>query len=163
MSLLSDREHRARRVEFHPKRNLISGLNHTGKSTLIKMLFETLGASPSGKLEGWDTAAICLLTIEIDGVVYRVLRQGQRRALFSENNRLVRSTGTARDWAEQFNKLTDFNLLLTDKQENTTRADPSCFFLPYYINQDGSWGASWGTFRSLRRFKSPVKSILDFF
>jgi hypothetical protein len=59
--------------------------------------------------------------------------------------------------------LTSFNLVLSDKQEKTTGADPACFFLPSYINQDGSWGSKWNTFNGITRFKSPYKPILEFF
>lgn len=49
--LLSHNEKRARRITFHPRRNLVLGTNHTGKSTLVKSLFMTLGATPAGELE----------------------------------------------------------------------------------------------------------------
>src|SRR5665213_767228 len=92
ISLLSTKERKARRIEFHPGSNLISGFNHTEKSTVTKMLFETLGALPTGKLEGWDDAAITCVTFSIDDVEYRVLRQGDRRALFDAEKKLVTTT-----------------------------------------------------------------------
>jgi predicted ATPase len=76
ISLLSTVEKKARSFEFHPKSNLIVGMNHTGKSTLTKMLFETLGAYPSGKLDGWDKGIISSVTLLIDGVKFKVVRQG---------------------------------------------------------------------------------------
>jgi hypothetical protein len=163
IAILSTKERRARRIEFDQGSNLILGLNHTGKSTVTKMLFETLGASPTGKLEGWDTNAITRVAFTVDGVVYSVLRQGDRRALFDANGQLITATTRARLWTNAFNGITGFNLALTDKNENNASADPSCFFLPFYINQDGSWGNTWNTFKNLSRFKTPVKSILDYF
>ena len=164
ISLLSQTEGKARQIAFSLGSNLIFGLNHTGKSTLTKMLFETIGASPSGNLDGWDKTVISCMTISVDDVAYKVVRQGERRALFSADNNLMGSASRISKWAELFNALTDFNLVLSDKQEKTAPADPACFFLPFYINQDGSWGATWGTFRKgLGRFKSPVQPILDYF
>jgi hypothetical protein len=163
ISLLSTVERKARRIDFHPKSNLIVGMNHTGKSTLIKMLFETLGAYPSGKLEGWDKGIISCVTLLIDGVEYKVIRQGDSRALFTEGNHLESSASRIRGWSETFNALTGFNLVLSDKQEKTTGADPACFFLPFYINQDGSWGSKWNTFKGLARFKTPFRPIIEFF
>lgn len=163
IAILSTNEHKARQIPFSQGSNLISGLNHTGKSTVTKMLFETLGASPTGKLEGWDTNAVTRVTFTIDGVPYSVLRQGERRALFDATGQLVAATSRARQWVDVFNGITGFNLALTDKNENNAPADPSCFFLPFYINQDGSWGNTWNTFKNLSRFKTPIKAILDYF
>lgn len=163
IAILSTKERRARRIEFDQGSNLILGLNHTGKSTVTKMLFETLGASPTGKLEGWDTDAVTRVAFTVDGVVYSALRQGDRRALFDANRQLITATTRARLWTDAFNGITGFSLALTDKNENNASADPSCFFLPFYINQDGSWGNTWNTFKNLSRFKTPVKAILDYF
>jgi hypothetical protein len=162
ISLLSPSAKKARQVGFHPKGNLICGLNHTGKSTLIKMLFETLGAYPSGKLEGWDSGVISVVTLAIDGVNFRVVRQGSNRGLFAGTDLRV-STSRDREWSRTFGDLTNFSLVLSDKQEKTADADPACFFLPFFINQDGSWGAKWDTFKYLSRFKAPIKPILEFF
>lgn len=164
VSLMSVTERKARKITFNLGSNLILGLNHTGKSTLVKMLYETLGATPSGDLDGWDKAAISCVTLSVDDSEYKVLRQGDSRALFLADGSLVASAPRRAKWVSIFNALTTFNLELSDKQENTTAADPACFFLPFYINQDGSWGAGWNTFkRGLGRFKAPVQPILEFF
>jgi hypothetical protein len=164
ISLLSLTEGKARQITFDLGSNLIFGLNHTGKSTLTKMLFETLGASPSGNLDGWDKAVISCVSISVDGVTHKIVRQGDRRALFSGDDQLIGSASRMSKWSEIFNALTNFNLVLSDKQDKTAPADPACFFLPFYINQDGSWGATWGTFRrGLGRFKSPIQPILEYF
>jgi len=163
IALLSSKERKARRIEFHPGSNLILGLNHTGKSTVTKMLFETLGALPTGKLDGWDHTATTCVVLSIDDVEYRVLRQGDHRALFDAEGHLISAATRSRAWVDTFNSITNFNLILSDKSENTAPADPSCFFLPFYINQDGSWGGTWSTFKFLSRFKSPTQPILEYF
>lgn len=127
------------------------------------MLFETLGAFPTGKLEGWDYATISCVSLSIDDVQYRVVRQGDRRAMFDSQGNLLTITSRSRSWVDTWNALTGFNLVLSDKNEKTTPADPACFFLPFYINQDGSWGAGWSTFKFLSRFKSPLQPILEYF
>ena len=164
ISILSTAEKKARQITFDPGSNLIYGLNHTGKSTVTKMLYETLGASPGGNLEGWNKAAISCVTLTVDGLEYKVVHQSDRRALFLADGTLVSSAPRRSAWTPIFDGLTGFNLALRDKQEKTTAADPACYFLPFYINQDGSWGANWTTFkRSLGRYKSPVQPILEFF
>jgi hypothetical protein len=161
--MLSRRDRRGRRIEFHPNKNLIQGRNHTGKSSLIKTLFLTLGARPQGKLLKWDEDTISLVDFRVDGQKFRALHQSGFRALFSEDERLLTATGDHGEWSAKFAAATGFNLALTDKKGQTVPADPRCFFLPFYINQDGSWQAGWDTFIGLQQFKSPVGAILEYF
>lgn len=162
--LLSHREKKARHVEFHPSKNLLVGRNHTGKTTLIRSLFETLGATPQGKLEQWDDNAASLLEFSVDGRSYFALHQDGRRALFDPTFKLLISTSKFGDWSKRFCETTDFNLVFSDKkQAEVVPADPSCFFAPFYVNQDGSWQAEWNTFGGMKRFSAPFKPILEYF
>src|SRR5690606_41191125 len=86
--LLSHRDKKARHVNFHPKKNLLRGRNHTGKTSLIRSLFETLGAKPHGKLEAWDESTASLLEFSIDGRHFFALHQNGRRALFNANREM---------------------------------------------------------------------------
>ncbi len=161
--MLSRRDRRAKRVEFHVGRNLILGRNHTGKSSLIKTLFTTLGARPEGELRQWDENTISKVGFSLDGRRFSVLHQTGTRALFDRDGRILISTGDHSEWSSAFSDATGFNLPLTDKQSRTVPADPKCFFLPFYINQDGSWQADWNTFSGLAQFKAPIGSILEYF
>ena len=162
--LLSHRDRKARHVNFHPKKNLLRGRNHTGKTSLIRSLFETLGAKPQGKLEAWDENTACLVEFSVDERHFFALHQNGRRALFSANREMIVATSNFGEWSKKFCDVTDFNLVFTDKKESDIRpADPACFFLPFYVNQDGSWQAEWNTFGGLKRFSSPWGSILEYF
>ncbi len=161
--LLSHREKRGRFVKFHQRKNLIIGRNHTGKSSLIKHLFLTLGARPNGDLPGWDKNAVSAVYFTVNARRYLALYQLGNRALFDQDNRLLVATGYHNEWSEQFSLITGFNLTLINKNNETIQADPSCFFLPFYINQDGSWQGEWNTFVSTRRYKSPTSNILEYF
>ncbi len=161
--MLSRRDRRARRVEFHAGKNLILGRNHTGKSSLIKTLFTTLGARPEGELRQWDENTISRVGFSVDGRRFTVLHQSGTRGLFDRDGRILASTGDHAEWSTAFSDATGFNLPLTDRQSRTVLADPKCFFLPFYINQDGSWQADWNTFTGLAQFKAPIGSILEYF
>lgn len=162
--LLSHQEEKARHLKFHPKRNLIQGRNHTGKTSLIRSLFETLWANPQGKLEKWDTNAATLVQFSVDEKQFFALRQGTRRALFDQNHELLVSTSEFGEWCAAFRDCTEFNLVFSDKSESQiVPADPACFFLPFYVNQDGSWGSEWNTFAGLKRFNRPWSAILEYF
>jgi predicted nucleic acid-binding Zn-ribbon protein len=138
-------------------------MNHVGKSTLIKQIFETLGATPMGKLEGWDPATIAVLTASVDGEDFLFLRQLTNRALFNSAGELIAYAGRLSDWVKFFGEFTGFNLVLNDKDEKTTQADTACMFLPFYINQDGGWSGIWHTFKGLQRFRNPTKAIVEYF
>ena len=162
--LLSLRDKKARHVKFHPRKNLIRGRNHMGKTTLIRSLFETLGATPEGTLESWDEDAVSLLEFSFDGKHFFVLHQNGRRALFNADLQLVATTGKFVEWTRVFCDITNFNLVFSDKNDsNIVSADAACFFLPFYVNQDGSWQSEWNTFKGLRRFKAPWSAILEYF
>ncbi len=162
--LLSYQSKKARHVEFHPRKNLIRGRNHMGKTTLIRSLFETLWAKPQGKLESWDNDAVSMLEFSVDGKTYFAVHQSGRRALFDANKKLILSTTKFPEWTQTFCEITNFNLVFTDKKESiVASADPTCFFLPFYINQDGSWQSGWNTFTGMQRFSRPWSAILEYF
>lgn len=161
--MLSRRDRRARRVEFHKNKNLIWGRNHTGKSSLIKTLFLTLGAKPQGALTQWDKDTISLVAFRIDERKFQALHKAGTRALFDGNGDLIVATSDYSEWSTAFASAIGFNLVLTDKKGQSIPADPKCFFLPFYINQDGSWQSTWNTFVGLQQFNKPVGPIIEYF
>lgn len=163
ISLLSRKEKRARRETFSLGRNLILGPNHTGKSTLIKSLFGAFGAIPEGKLEQWDENATVLVEFSVDEVSYAILWQNKFRGLFAQDGKLIDFYANATDWGIKFCEITGFNLVLADNNKQIVIADARAFFLPFYINQDGSWGSQWNTFKNLKQYWRPIRPILEYF
>jgi hypothetical protein len=161
--LLSESEQRARSESFSPKKTLLVGMNHTGKSSLIKSLFIALGAFPTGELDRWSKGAAVLVKFSVDDVDYYVVQQLNHRGLFNTNGKLEFASANATDWGSRFADLVGFNLVLTDKQLRSAPGDARTFFLPFYINQDGSWLATWSTFANLQQYQKPVDSALEYF
>jgi hypothetical protein len=161
--LLSQNEKRAKKVTFDQGRNLIVGRNHTGKSSLIKSIFLAFGARPEGKLDRWDKEAAAFVKFSVDGVHFQVLHQSSCRALFSGDGQFLHAAANSADWGEKFCEATGFNLALTDKDQKIVAADARAFFLPFYINQDGSWRSSWSTFVGIQQYKAPIQPILEYF
>jgi hypothetical protein len=160
--LLSRRDQRARKVNFATT-NLIVGKNHTGKSSLIKTLFVTLGAKPAGDLARWDSNTISIVCFSIDGCRYYALHQNGLRALFAEDGKLAATAANYANWWPIIADLSGFNLVLPNKAGESAQADGSCFFLPFYVDQDGSWQVGWNTFPSIKQFKAPVLPTLEYF
>lgn len=161
--MLSRRDRRARLVKFHERKNLICGRNHTGKSSLVKTMFLTLGARPQGDLNQWDEHTVSLVEFRVDGRKFLAMHNSGTRALFDAGGNLLVTTSDYSDWSAAFAAITGFNLVLMDKKGQSVQADPKCFFLPFYINQDGSWQSNWNTFTGLQQFSQPMGSILDYF
>ncbi|EJB1786902.1 hypothetical protein MUC14_002758 [Vibrio parahaemolyticus] len=163
ITMLSFQDEKARKEIFHPRKNLVIGRNHTGKSSLFKTLYQTLGAKPGGKLAQWNPDTASVVEFEINGTIYLVTHQSGYRALFNSHRKLIGSSSNHKEWTTLFSRITGFNLTLSDKNGDIVKADPKCFFLPFYIDQDSSWTNSWATFTGLQQFKQPSKSVLEYF
>lgn len=161
--LLSENEQRARTASFSPKKTLLVGRNHAGKSSLIKSLYIALGAYPAGELDRWSKDTTTLVEFSLDGVVYHVVQQNNHRALFGAGRQLEFAFANATDWGRSFADLIGFNLVMTDKRMKSVTGDARTFFLPFYINQDGSWQSDWSTFVNLQQYHKAVESVLDYF
>jgi len=163
ITIVSHREGKARKVIFHPKKNLLVGRNHTGKSSIIKTIFKTLGASPSGKLVQWDESCISLVTLMLNDETYHFLHKDSCRSIFDKNFELLFSSNKSEEWRDFFASWMGFNLALTSRNGGAALANPACFFLPFYVDQDSGWGSDWKTFKAVYSYKSPNKAILEYF
>lgn len=148
---------------FSPKKTLLVGMNHTGKSSLIKSLFRALGAFPTGELDKWSDDTAIMVEFSVDGVDYYIVQQQNHRGLFDKDRNLHFASANATDWGVKFSSLVNFNLVLTDRQSNPVTGDARTFFLPFYINQDGSWLSNWSTFANLMQYQKPVDAVLEYF
>jgi hypothetical protein len=75
----------------------------------------------------------------------------------------IASANSHSGWTATLSLATGFNLILPDKTGKAIDADARCFFLPFYINQDGSWLSEWDTFTGLQQYRSPTQPILEYF
>lgn len=163
ISICSEKEQKAFSQQFHPKKTLLLGGNSTGKSTIVKSLFRAFDAEPTGDLRGWDYSAIIAVDFLVGDTEYTTVRRGDLKALF-RGQQLVGATTRSSRWNEIFAAAVGFPLQLMDREENVRAATPSMFFLPFYVNQDGSFFGSWDTFKSLKQFDlSAIPHTLEYF
>ncbi len=163
ISMMSHRYRSARKVRFHPQRNLIWGKNHTGKSSLIKTLFLTMGAKPKGDLLNWDNGTVSCVEFYIGTKKFKAIHQNGSRALFDAENDVIVSTTSEGDWNNGLAGVLGFNLMLSGDGEEIHKADSRCYFSPFYINQDANWLSTWNTFTAPKNRSCPMDAVLDYF
>jgi len=162
---MSTIERTARRVVFDPVRTLVHGANQTGKSSLLKSIYWTLGAEPAVVHPTWKQAEVtCLLRLEVDHTELSILRHGNTFAVFNENDlpvsRFTRVTGGIGPYlANMF----DFKVTLPSRETSEPTVPPPAFqFLPYYIDQDVSWKHNWSGFANLAQFRNWRRDVAEF-
>ncbi|HCF6048777.1 AAA family ATPase [Pseudomonas aeruginosa] len=157
--LVSETTRAARKIEFHPNRTLLVGKNHTGKSTVIKHIFRTLGCQTKGKSDRWDSLAISVLEFELNGKSYTAYRKASVYALRDDEGASVRVTTSYSEWTDIIASIFEFRLMLPTHQETLAQATPPYLFLPYYMDQDGSWLQQWNSFDKLSQFSNWKKPL----
>ena len=139
------------------------GSNSTGKSTIIKSLFRAFDAEPSGDLRGWDYEAIVAVEFYVDDDGFTAIRRGDLKAIF-QGEKLLGVTTSSSAWNEIFASVSGFKLQLMDRDEKFRTATPSMYFMPFYINQDGSFYGKWDTFKGTQQFDAnAIPHSLEYF
>lgn len=159
--LLSERAGKARHLEWKTGRNALVGRNHTGKSTVLRMLYYAFGCKTRPLGSEWDRNAAVLVRFSIGEISYRILRRDNMFALFRNDGTLLWATDDHGQLRDQLAQLLRFNLPLTNQKGEPRQARPAFFFLPTFIDQDGSWGSEWDTFESLREFANWQKPTIE--
>lgn len=151
--------------EFSPNINLIYGENDTGKSSLIKSLYYTLGADVHLDKEWKNDNFISKVVIHVKSRDYAFLRHGKRISIFDLSNdskQLVSSAHRA-EIAKVVGDIFDFNLkLIVKNAAEQSQAYPASLYLPFYIDQDDGWGKVLDSFDHLAMYKDWQKNILQF-
>lgn len=163
LSLLAPTERRARTLSFAPRANAIIGGNHRGKSTVLRMLFYPLGCATRRLGPQWTNDFTAVVRFAVDGVDYQALRNGNIMALFASDGSIVWAGTDQGEFRDIIAALLHFNLQLTPQQGPARLARISFFFLPAYIDQDGSWESGWTTFQHLGEFREWQAPTIDFF
>lgn len=163
--LVSESEQKAKIQTFPKPRTILFGTNGTGKSRLTKNLFWTLGCSPekhSAPL--WDPDTIGALEFEFSGKSFLVVRQRKELGLFTAEGEVIAAADALGDWDKIMADLFGYKLMLRRKSNTPpARVGIDYLTLPYYIDQDGGWGATWNSYSNLGQFRLWQKPVFEAF
>ncbi|MFB9123468.1 hypothetical protein ACFFYR_09610 [Paraburkholderia dipogonis] len=149
-------------MNFDSNKTLLVGKNHTGKSTLVKHIFRTLGCETKGKSDRWDSLALSALQFSLDGHTYTAFRHVNVYALRDDTSQSLKATTSYREWSGILADLFDFRLMLPTHQDTLSQATPPYLFLPFYMDQDSSWIQQWSSFDKLSQFSNWKKPLVAY-
>ena len=144
---LSYREKRARKINLDSDVIVIKGGNSSGKSCILKSLYGVFGAQVNKYPEGWDPhRIIVLLKFQIDGITHYAMRIGKDFYLLNPDKTVFSETNSLDEQASALSVLFEQDLYYYSEQSQKKRLPVSCFFMPFYIDQDSGWQQPWSSF-----------------
>ncbi|MES1047584.1 hypothetical protein FOA22_24460 [Heyndrickxia oleronia] len=164
IKLVSLLEKRGRKFHFHPRTTIIKGENHTGKSSLIKSIYWTFGATPKNLHPNWQKAdVITVIDFSIDDELYSILRKGKFFAIFDAKKNVLGTFDKITSGLGPFlSNLLDYKIKLNNKHNESITPPPAYFFLPFYIDQDASWSENWAAFTNLSQLSNWKPNIINY-
>lgn len=162
--LVSEKERKGRTLKFGQK-TLLHGGNGTGKSRITKALFWTLGCNPPKfQVGAWDPDTISGLEFTFKEKRYLAIRDGRTFGLFDDKENIIIAADTVRSWEKEITSFFGFHLTLKRPRSNTaSQAGMDYLTIPFYIDQDGSWGHNWDTYENLAQFSQWKKPTFQLF
>jgi|APTNR8051073442_1049403.scaffolds.fasta_scaffold03013_2 hypothetical protein len=161
--LLSHHERKARIVPFHPKATVLTGNNNTGKSSILKSIVRCMGGEPPIH-PSWKSASVhLLLTLELAGAEFSILRRGESFSVFDSKGKLTGSFDSVTKGLGPFlaEKLS-FGLRLRNQAGSFAIPPPAYFLLPFYFDQDRSWNKAWDSFERLQQMSSWKDDLIEY-
>lgn len=159
--LLSEKSGTARHLKWSKGKNALVGRNHTGKSTVLRMMYEAFGCNTRPLGTEWDRRSVTVVSFTLGSAKYHMLRRDSMFALFRRDGELVWAVDDAGELRTRFSELFQFVLPLTNQKGDSKQARPAFFFVPYFIDQDGGWNASWQTFQNLGEFREWQRPTIE--
>jgi predicted nucleic acid-binding Zn-ribbon protein len=150
--LLSRKGQTARHESLDFPKTAILGGNKRGKSCLIKSLYQAFGADPAIIDPKWKAAnaEICV-DFEVDGTPYTIVRKNNHYGVFDSNGSpILRTAHVVKDLGPKLAEVLGFGMkAIYGKGQDLVTPPPAFCFLPFYVDQDSSWQATWTGFANV--------------
>lgn len=142
--VISQSESRSLEVPFENGLNIILGGNKTGKSSIIKSIFMTLGCECKRVESDWKKLISTYLLFFAYGTKsYCIVRQGKKFQIFERNRDNYSCITETDDFHEYSNCLMDIlgiKMPCISKEGKQFNVTPPLLFRFQYIDQDEGWG-----------------------
>lgn len=170
-TILSPLKKKAFNCQFTDKLNLIIGIKDSGKSTIARAIFYTLGCD----VKDFDFIEkfpdnIYILDLTLSGRKYTVIRKklkdGSGKNFYkvvieNDKSNVFYNTKIFKDF---LNDILNINIVVKDKTYSDTKLYPNHIFLPFYTDQDNSWQKYLSsTFNGINFIENHKTILLEYF
>ncbi|HDR7415322.1 TPA: hypothetical protein QCX14_005533 [Bacillus toyonensis] len=165
LKLISFKEKKAKKIVFDSGVTVLysDNLNKTGKSSIIKSLYNTLGAEVRFHNSWKNLEVVNVLTFILESVEYTMVKNKNKYSLFNDSKQLIGSWNkVTEELAPEMAKLLGYRLTLPNRNKKEIIPPPAYFFLPFYIDQDKSWNQEWSSFENLAQFANWQDIVIQY-
>jgi len=140
------------------------GINHLGKSSIIKSLYYTLGADVYFSKPWKDINFFSYINFDIDNNHLLISRYNNSFCLYKDEN-LYKRFESISELSEGLSSLYNIRIELVSKDEQGTiiLAPPAFYYMPFYIDQENGWAANSYSFDHMTQFDLPQRKDVYMF
>lgn len=140
----------ARKIDLDHDVLVVAGGNESGKSSILKTLYYTLGASVRPFAKRWlEGNIVSLLRFTIDEINYKAVRMGNDVYVFNPDNSLCFHDNDKNRIATKLGNLLGLNMTFKDSKGKEKAFSVGYMFMPFYLEQDKGWDQPWDSFTNL--------------
>lgn len=166
--VISDEEKASYETEFEKGLNVVIGANKTGKSSIIKSIFYTLGCDTDMESSWKKLISTYMLFFYYGNEKFCLIRQNKKYRLYktNENDSQFLLLCNAENYADYTNyllkKIFKIDAELISKKGETVSFIPPVLFRFQYIDQDGGWRKLGESFTNVSYIKDWRKYSIKF-
>ncbi len=141
--VISDIEEKSKEISFGAGLNIVLGKNKTGKSSLLKSIFYTLGSELKFESEWRKVIRWYILYFSYDGQTYCVIREGKKFKIIKVHEKygqkLLIDTEQFHDYSDTLMKILGVDVQCLTNVGKSVSITPPLLFRFQYIDQDRGW------------------------
>ncbi len=151
----------ARRINLNHDLIVVAGGNESGKSSILKSMYYTLGATVYPFARRWTEGnVISMLKFSVDGINMKAVRMGNDIYMFNPDNSLLFHEKDKTKIATKLGNLLGVNILFRDSKNRERTLSTGYMFMPFYIDQDKGWDQPLNSFTGLSGVGGKHNAIL---
>lgn len=141
--VISQSESRSLEIPFSEGLNIIYGGNKTGKSSIIKSMFTSLGCECKRMESEWKKLiSTYILSFKYGNNIFYIVREGRKFQIFEKENdsfTCIIETQKFHEYSNCLMKILGVNMPCISKEGENFNITPPLLFRFQYIDQDEGW------------------------